>query len=134
MAYLYRLTPELWDRRGPCGTPLVVYAVDPAGVAPAGPLRAWAVCSPRVDGDPASTWSGSRTFYRLRMPPEAWGEGGSCCSREEGDAVTHQTLPVFLSWALRNGYTLLPGTDLSALRPGLSLWLQGPAPTLPDGS
>ena len=110
MSNIYRIFPFLWnDATGTNNQSQMVYGID--RLAP----QLDTACSRRPTKDPASTWDGP-TIDRLLPPPE------SRCSATI-NAVTWSTLPLWLSYAKTQGYTL--NTDLSTLKPYSDIFITG---------
>ena len=106
----YRLSPTLWDSV-PGQHSATVYGIDRM---PDGPMAKYVTCCPRCKEDPAYYWAGN-VFMRLIMPP---GLTSVCLGPQDiFNAVVYSQIPVFLSWAQGQGYTLPEGFQFSKISP-----------------
>lgn len=106
MSNIYRIIPFLWNNATTCQTAITIYGIDRP--PPSANLKTQ--CVSLTKEDPASYWYG-RTLSRLTIP-------------DSGDVVTWSNLPLWLSYALSQGYTIVG--DIGKLKPHTEFYISGP--------
>lgn len=117
MSNIYRIFPQLWSQGG-CWQAQTVYGIDRQPPPNTFPTQ----CSARQQDDPSYWWAGN-TFQRILPPPAEFSQ--TCCYQSPSwNAVTWQTIPLWLSYVQSLGYTVT--TDLSTITPFSSIYISGP--------